>query len=103
MISIFAVLQIVLLGSAIKTYYGTERKQGDLLTLGTRFGVIVLIAVLFAQIIPSSSFLDMEHIEASGLTRFAPSTQRRPNTPRGIRREVLPRTSKNWDLPPAQL
>lgn len=66
MISIFALLQLVLLGCAIKTYYGTERKPGDLLTLGTRFGVIVLIAVLFAQVIPSSSFLDMEHIEGSG-------------------------------------
>lgn len=66
MFSIFALLQLVLLGSAIKIYYGTERKKEDLLTLGTRFGVIVLIAVLFAQVIPSSSFLDMEHIEASG-------------------------------------
>ena len=66
MISIFALLQLVLLGSAIKIYYCTERKQGDLLTLGTRFGVIVLIAALFAHIIPSSSFLDMERVEASG-------------------------------------
>jgi len=65
MLSIFALLQLVLLGSAIKSYYGTERKPGDLLILGTPFGIIVLIAVLFAQVIPSSSFLDMEHIEAS--------------------------------------
>jgi hypothetical protein len=66
MFSIFALLQFVLLGSAIKIYYGTERKPGDLLILGTPFGIIVLIAVLFAQVIPSSSFLHMEHIEASG-------------------------------------
>jgi len=61
--SIFALLQLVLLGSAIKIYYSTERKQGDLRIVGTRFGVIVLIVVLFAHIIPSSSFLDMEKME----------------------------------------
>lgn len=66
MFAIFALLQFVLLGSAIKSYYGTERKPGDLLILGTPFGIIFLIAVVFAQVIPSSSFFQMEHIEASG-------------------------------------
>jgi hypothetical protein len=65
MVSIVLLLQFVLLGSAIKVYYSTERKRGDLLILGSRFGVIALIAVLLAQIIPGSSFLDMERMETS--------------------------------------
>jgi hypothetical protein len=65
LVSIFALLQLVLLGSAIKIYYSMERRQGDLLILGTRFGVIVLIAVLFAYIIPSSSFLGMDRMQIS--------------------------------------
>ena len=65
MLSIFAFLQFALLGSAIRIYYSTERRPGDMLILATRFGVMALIAVLLAQIIPSSSFLDMEHMETS--------------------------------------
>lgn len=60
MMSILALFQFGLLGSAIKTYYSMERSRGDLLILAARFVVIPLIAVLLAIIIPSSPFLTME-------------------------------------------
>jgi len=65
MVSIFVLLQFVLLGSAIKVYYSTDRKRGDLRVLVARFVVIALIVIPLAITIPSSSFLAMEHMEAS--------------------------------------
>lgn len=65
MVSIFVLLQFVLLGSAIRIYYSTERKRVDLLALVARFAVIALIVIPLAIIIPSSSFLAMEHMETS--------------------------------------
>ncbi len=65
MMSILALLQFVLLGSATKTYYSTERRRGDLLILLARVVVIPLIAIPLAIIIPSSSFIAMEGHETS--------------------------------------
>jgi len=64
-LSILAIFQFALLGSAIKSYYSMERERGDLFTLAARFVVIPLIAILLAIIIPSSSFLAMESHETS--------------------------------------
>jgi hypothetical protein len=63
--SVLALLHFALFGGAIKIYYSMERERGDLLILGARFSTIVLIAVFLATIIPSSSFLDREHMETS--------------------------------------
>jgi type IV pilus assembly protein PilA len=65
MMPILALLQFVLLGSAITTYYSTAPRRGDLLILAARVVVIPLIAVPLAIIIPSSSFIAMEGHETS--------------------------------------
>lgn len=63
MMSILALFHFVLLASAIKTYYSMERSRGDLLILVARFVMIPLIAVPFAIVIPSSSFMAMDRHE----------------------------------------
>jgi hypothetical protein len=65
MMAILALFQFVLLGSAIRTYYSTARKRGDLLILAARVVVIPLIVVPLAIIIPNSSFINMESHETS--------------------------------------
>jgi hypothetical protein len=64
-LSILAIFQFVLLGSAIKSYYSMERKRGDLFTLVARLGVIPLIVFPIGAVLPNSSFISMRMHEAS--------------------------------------